>query len=195
MSALVKTDIEKARVELERMKSSLRGWLKYRLINDAVMSGAAPTKKPRGLAQAIIVGQRSSGAEQQLAKQLHVLLSESFPNVALPSPDLGANPNAAVELARIAIDGPPGNQMVPTPQGFLPLLLTWPVLVVGGVLLAVTTAIKSSADLVEQRERYACIQAGACTDYGFWLKAGGVAAIGYVAYQAGLFDKLKGLLK
>jgi hypothetical protein len=47
----------------------------------------------------------------------------------------------------------------------------------------VTTAIKTAADVAKDKEEKACIQAGACTDYGFWLKAGGVTALLWLAWR------------
>jgi hypothetical protein len=59
----------------------------------------------------------------------------------------------------------------------------WPVLIVGAVFLAVTQAISSAADVAKDHEEKACIQAGACTDYGFWLKAGGIAMLAWLAWN------------
>jgi hypothetical protein len=70
------------------------------------------------------------------------------------------------------------------------------VLIVGGLLLAVTTAVKTAADVAKEREHYACIQAGACTDYGFWLKWAGIGTLAYFAWNdMGVGDMVKGLLK
>lgn len=192
-SALVSSsDVHRAKVELDRMKQSLRGWLKYRTLNDAVAAGTAPTSKPRAYAREVVLQGRNWATEQKLAKQLHVLLTDSFPDAELPDPDVVANPQAAVQLALIAIDGPGASVALPSPQGMVWL---WPVLIVGGLLLAVTTAIKTEADVAKDKEEKACIQAGACTDYGFWLKAGGIAALAYVAWQMGVVEKIKGALK
>ena len=185
--AMVTTgDVQKAKLELDRMKRSLRGWLKYRTLNDAVVAGSAPTKKPRAYAASVITQNRDMAAEQRLATQLAILIAESFPDASLPDSNVNTNPQAAVQLARIAINGPAVD--APTTQGAAWL---WPVLIVGGLLLAITTAIKSSADLAAQKEQNACIEAGACTDYGFWLKAGGIAALAYVAFQMGALDGIK----
>lgn len=192
-TAVVSTgDVANAKVELQRMKRSLAGWLKYRRLNDAVSAGVVPTKKSRAYAREVVAQSRDWNAEQRLAKQLHVLLSESFPNASLPDPDVAKNPQAAVQLATIAIRGPGAEMASPEPQGMAWL---WPVLIVGGLLLAVTTAIKTAADVAKDKEHTACIQAGACTDYGFWLKAGGVAALGFVAWQMGLGERVKKVFK
>jgi hypothetical protein len=45
------------------------------------------------------------------------------------------------------------------------------------------TAIKSSADIAKDHEEKACIMAGACTDYGFWFKAGGLFALAWFAWE------------
>ncbi len=60
----------------------------------------------------------------------------------------------------------------------------------------VTTAIKTAADVAKDSEEKACIMAGACTDYGFWLKAGGVTALAWFAWrELGLGDTIKSLIK
>jgi hypothetical protein len=186
-----KSDVQQARVEIDRMKRSLRGWLKYRTLNDAVAAGDAPTKKPRAFAREVISQSRDWNAEARLAKQLFVLLSETLPGVQLPDPNVAVNPQAAVQLAKIALDGPPAS----SPQAQGAWYLSWPVLVVGGLLLAVTTVVQSMADVAKEKERLACVQAGACTDHGFWLKAGGIAALVWVAWQMGLGERVKKALK
>jgi hypothetical protein len=192
-TALVsKNDVSHARVELDRMKRSLQSWLKYRKLNDAVAAGQAPTKKPLSYARLVVSQSRDWDAEQRLAKQLHVLLAESFPDAQLPDPNVTVNPQVAVQLAQIAINGPGPTLNSPQAQGFVWM---WPVLIVGGLLLAVTTAIKTAADVSKEKERIACIQAGACTDYGFWLKAGGIAALAWVAWQMGVGEKIKRAVK
>lgn len=192
MPTLVSTgDVQRAKLEIDRMRRSLRGWLKYRELNDAVLAGKAKTTKPLKYAATVIAQSRDWAAEQRLAKQLHVLLAETMPGVQLPEPDIQANPQAAVELAKIALHGPP----TASPQAQGAWYMSWPVLIVGGLLLAVTTAIQSAADVAKHKEEIACRQSGACTDYGFWLKAGGIAALTWVAWQGGLGDRIKKLLK
>jgi hypothetical protein len=192
--------VSRASTELEKMKGSLKGWLKYRQLNDDVLAGRAKTKIPPGLAQRIVAQSRDVAAEQDLANKLHALLSELLPGANLPDPDLGSNRNVAVQLAQIALAGGQA-QSQSSMAGILsassashPWL--WPVLIVGGLLLAVTTAVKTAADVAKERERYACIQAGACTDYGFWLKAGGVTVLAWFAWtQLGVGDAVRGLMK
>jgi hypothetical protein len=186
-----KADVQRAKIELDRMKGSLRKWLKYRTLNDAVLEGRAPTKKPRAVAEAIIKSSRDITAEGKLARQIHVLLAETMPGIALPDPDVLTNPQAAVQLARIVVDGPP--EASPSAQGAW--YTSWPVLVVGGLLLAITTVVRTMADAAERREYYACVQSGACADQGQWLKWGGIAALAYVAWQLGLGERVKKALK
>jgi hypothetical protein len=177
MSAPVsQQEVAKAQAYLNKMRRSLAAWLKYRRMSDEVAAGARQTKKPLAVARQI-VSQRDWNTEQKLADQLHVLLSEVMPDAALPDPSVKANPNAAVQLAQIAIGGTSAASS-PTATGSTPPWL-WPVVIVGALLLAVTTAISSYADVAKSHEQYACIQAGACTDYGFWLKAGGIAMLGW----------------
>ena len=178
-AAISTTDVRKASMELAGMRRSLRRWLKYRAIND---KAGAPN--------------RNWSTEQALADKLSALLGTMFPSAALPSSDIQANPQAAVQLAVMAING-----RVPTPPPSSATALSgvgtthpwlWPVLIVGGLLIAVTTAIKSAADLAAQQEHDQCVQSGACTDYGFWLKWGGIAMLAYVAWnQLGVGDSVK----
>lgn len=185
-------DVVKAKRELDRMRGSLRSWLKFRTLNDAVAAGKAPSKLPVKVAQQVVMSERDWGTEQKLANQLHALLSELHPDAQLPNPSVQQNPQAAVQLAVIAIKGPTA---LAAPQA-TGIVWMWPVLIVGGLLLAVTTAIRSMADVAKEKERYACIRAGACTDYGFWLKVGGVAAAAWFAWtQTGLGDSVKSYLR
>jgi hypothetical protein len=187
-----KNDVQRAKVELDRMRGSLKGWLKYRTLNDAVVAGTAPTKKPRRYAVEVISMSRDMVAEEKLAKQLYALLSEVMPDAQLPQPNLAVNPQAAVQLAQIAITGNAPSSS-PQPQGAI--AWWWPAIIVGGLMMTITTVIKTSADTAREKERLACIQAGACTDYGFWLKAGGVAALVYVAWNMGLGERVRKAMK
>lgn len=164
----------KAERELKRMQASLRGWLKYRARNDAVAQGKAESKLPADAAKNLLWRNRDWAGEQKLAEQLHTLLAEVMDASRLPDPDVRADPQAAVKLAKIAIDGkPPSEAKAPQAQG---LFWVWPVvIVVGAVLFTIMTAIRSRADVQKEKERIKCIEAGACTDYGFWLKFGGAA--------------------
>ena len=191
-TALVsKTDVQRAKLELDRMKGSLRSWLKFRTLNDAVAAGAAPTTKPRSFAREVIVQSRDWDAEQKLAKQLYVLLSETLPGVQLPEPSIATNPQAAVQLAQIALNGPPSS----SPQAQGAWYTSWPLLIVGGLLLAITTTIRTVAEVAKDREEKACVAAGGCTDSGFWLKVGGISMLVYIAWQMGLGERVKRALK
>ena len=177
--SITRNDVSKAAAELAKMRRGLRTWIERRAFNDA-----------RGVKVA------GRGAiEQDLANKLHVLLSEVMPDVMLPNADLRSNPSAAVQLAQVAITGQaPVMQGNPSAMGASPWM--WPALIVGGLLLAITTAIRSAADVAKDAEEKACIKAGACTDYGFWLKAGGVAALVWFAWrELGLGDTVKSLVK
>lgn len=178
---------QRARLELARMKRSLTGWLKYRAINDSVAAGVAVPgallKRPGARASAptpgfMIARQQD---EQRLATNLYRLLSEIFDPSTLPTP---SSPNAAVELALIAIGGKlPGEQQQPQGVGFIWL---WPAVIVAGIIaFVVAQKIRSDAETAQERERLECIKSGKCTDYGFWLKAGGAVAVGWF-----IWDKL-----
>lgn len=186
-----RSDVQRAKVELDRMRGSLKAWLKFRTLNDAVVAGTAPTKKPRAFAREVIAQSRDWDAEAKLAKQLYVLLSETMPGVQLPEPNVVVNPQAAVQLAQIALNGPPSS----SPQAQGAWYTSWPIMIVGGLLLAITVTVSSIANVAKDREEKACIQAGACTDSGFWLKIGGVSMLVYIAWQMGLGERVKKVLK
>jgi hypothetical protein len=187
-------EVQKAQAQLTRMRRSLATWLKHRKMNDDVVAGIRPSKKWPQAVAVQYASQRDWAIEQKLADQLHALLSEVMPNAALPDPNVSTNNAAAVQLAQIAISGQaPAAQAAPMAQGSTPPWL-WPVAIVGGLLLAVTTAISSYADVAKSKEEYNCIQAGACTDYGFWLKAAAVAGLGWFLWtQTGLKDTVRGI--
>lgn len=179
-------EVRKAADELTRMRGSLTSWLRYRTLNDRVLAGTAPTKRPLAYAQRVVAVSRDPQVEQDLAAKLHALLAAVMPGQTLPNADLRSNPNGAAQLAQLAILGSGGYVASgPTATGSTGLLgpWMWPALIVAGVLLTVTTAIRSAADVAKDREEKACIMAGACTDYGFWLKAGGILAIAWVAWK------------
>lgn len=161
----------KAEREIRRMRSSLKSWLKYRRLNDAVAAGEVKTRLPREVA-ARVVGEYDLEGEQKLADKLHALLSEMFDASSLPDPDVSEDHNAAVKLAKIAIKGKvPSEAQGPSAQG---IVWMWPVVVVvGGLLFTITTVVRARADVQKEKERIKCIESGACTDYGFWLKMGG----------------------
>ncbi len=182
--AITKNDVSRAAAELEAMRKSLRAWLRFRQINDGILAGTVRTKIPPGQAKKMIISARaSSPIEQDLAHKLHALLAEVMPDALLPNADLRSNPNGAVQLAEIALTGQvPVMQSGPAAMGAVQPWL-WPVLIVGGLLLAVTTAIRTAADVAKDAEEKECIRAGACTDYGFWLKAAAVLGIGWFAWK------------
>jgi len=194
-TGITTTAVKTAAAELDKMRGSVKGWLKYREINDRVIAGTAPTKIPPGIAKRVVLQSRDMAVEQDLANKLYALLAELYPGTSLPSPDLTQNPRGAVDLARLAVtDAAPAAPGMSGVMQTHPWLL--PVLIVGGLLLGVTTAIKTAADVAKEKERYACIQAGACTDYGFWLKAGGVAVLAWFAWkELGVGEAVRGFIK
>lgn len=177
--------VQRAAAELAGMRRSLVKWLKYRSLNDQVLAGTiTKIRKPMSYAQRVVASGRDFAAEQDLAMKLSALLAELMPDVQLPNADLRSNPGGAVQLAQIAITGKaPTQASGPQSSSGIPTPWLWPALIVGAVLLTVTTAIKTAADVAKDREEKACIEAGACTDYGFWLKAGGVVALGWFAWR------------
>lgn len=183
--SITRNDVAKSRTELDRMKRSLRGWLKYRSLNDRVARGEVVTKRP-------VNPVRDVESEKRLAAQLHALLSEVSPDVQLPDPGV---PGSAVELAKIVLtDGKTAAAGQQAIAGLQPWVL--PVVIASALLLGVTTAIKSSADVAMEKERYECIKSGACTDYGFWLKAGAALGIGWLLWkELGVGNAVRGYIK
>lgn len=187
------TEVSHAKRELDGMKRSLRSWLRYRQLNDQVLAGHAPAgRKLAPDAKLLVASARSPELEQKMATQLHTLLLEVMPGARLPNPDVRANPSAAVQLAKIAL----GEHVVASGMGGLMAVPIVPLAIVVGVLLAITTAIKSQADLAAERERIACIKAGACTDYGFWLKTAAIVGLGWFAWtKMGLRERVERMTK
>ncbi len=201
---ITNSELSRARTELARMKRSLRRWLEYRAVNDAVAAGQ-PVKKPllrtlgartpTAVAHSMVMTRARFADEQPLALELHTLLSDIFDPAQLPAPDMAKNPNAAVDLAKIAISGTlPGESVAQQPVG---AAWTWPlVIIVGAVAFVITSAIRSKADVAKERERIECIKAGACTDTGFWLKIAAIGVVGWIIWdRMGLCERVTGVLK
>src|SRR5262245_2762103 len=185
VGAITTTEVKAAAAELARMRASLASWLKYRTLNDRVAAGQAAVRKPVAYAKRVVTTSRDMSIEQDLASKLHALLEVVLKDQPLPDPDVRSNPQAAVQLASVALTGGAAVSS-PTATGSLvagshPWL--WPALIVAGVLITVTTAIKTAADVAKDREEKACIEAGACSDFGFWLKAGGILALAWLAWR------------
>jgi hypothetical protein len=183
--AITTQEVQQAARELARMRSSLAAWLRYRNMNDQVLAGTAQTRKPLAYAQRAVANSRDMAAEQDLATNLTALLEAVMPGAQLPNPNVLQNPDAAVQLAQLALTGG-ASVSSPTATGSLGLAshpLMWPALIVLGVVVVATSAISTYADVAKDREEKACIEAGACTDYGFWLKAAGAAVLAYFVWE------------
>jgi hypothetical protein len=171
--------------DLQAMQRSLRSWLRYRRINDRC---ATCLSSPEFMAQ-------RAADEQRLATQLYPLLAEVFDASSLPSPDIRKEPDAAVQMAELAITGKPSPvAQAPEAQG---LIWLWPVAIVAGAAaLVITSAIRNQAELAAERERLECIKAGACTDTGLWLKWGAILVGGWIAWdKLGVGDKVKAAMR
>ncbi len=181
------TPAEKAKAEkrIRKMRRSLARWLKKRRINDEAAMGQRPAKVPASVLAKTLPLARDWKLEQRLAIQLHGLLSEFMDASQLPNPDISKDPNAAVKLARIAISGKlPAEAFAPSPQGLLPIVFIWPVvIVVGMVMFTIMSKISSDADLAELKEDNRCIETGASSDSGVGLKMAGVAVVGWIAWD------------
>lgn len=149
----------KAASELQKMKASLGRWLSYRARTDA---NTPPAKK------AALRFSRLKD-EQRLAQNLAKLLTEAgFQN--LPT-DAGAAPGLAEMVLRDEVGSPQS-------QGFWMLLIP-----VAGAVFLISYWIRSQADLAAEKERIRCIESGACTDSGFWMKVGGISLLAYLAWD------------
>lgn len=179
-----------AKREIARMRGALEKWLHYRRINSHIAAGATMpspilkrpgAKRPPAAVMALRLAAARKDSEAQLATQLHQLLFEVFDAAQLPDPDTTKNPDAAVALAMIAISGKLPGESATSAVG---AAWMWPlVIVVGAIAFVIATAIRSSAEQAAERERIECVKAGACTDYGFWLKVGAVAFLGWLAWD------------
>lgn len=186
------SEVQVAARELAKMRGSLMAWLRFRLLNDRVAQGTALVRKPVAYAARVATAGRDMNVEQDLATKLHALLEVLMKGQSLPDPDLSSNPDGAVQLAQLALTGGSAVSSPVATGGLGSGFLSWPVLIVAAVLLTVTTAIKTAADVAKDREEKTCIEAGACTDYGFWLKAGGVVALAWFAWrELGVRDHFK----
>lgn len=178
-SVVTKDQARASRTKMQQMKNSLEGWLLQRRINDSFV---------------LQLTEQRMVDEAELAEMLHALLSEVFDAGQLPDPDITANPDAAVQLAAIAINGKlPGEATTAAAQG---VVWMWPlVIVVGGIAFVISSAIRSKADVSKEHLRHQCIMSGKCTDTGFWFKWGAITLIGYIAItKTGLGDYLAGIL-
>jgi hypothetical protein len=179
--------------ELARMRASLASWLKYRGMNDTIAAGQGASiqtpifKKPGASlptpeVMALRLRRQRADDESELALHLHQLLSEVFDSSSLPDPNVQQNPNAAVDLARIAIAGKLPTEAASAAS--VGSVWMWPlVVVIGVVAFVVMTAIRSSADVAKHKEELACIEAGKCTDTGFWIKLGAATFVGWIVWD------------
>lgn len=157
------TSPEVARQTLSEMKASLSRWLSFRYRTDEKV-GSNKYRAERFQDETV------------LAKKLYeYLLAAGFPSDELPVPDLVNDPYAAVRLAEIVVSSETPS---PIPQGIFPLLIA-----AGGLVLVIGYWIKKRADVEAEKERLRCIQSGACTDYGFWLKLGSIGVLSYLAWN------------
>ena len=175
----------KAEKRIKEMRRSLQGWLKARKFNDEIAMGKRKAKVPADVFAKTLPLARDWKFEQQTAIQLHGLLSEFMDSSRLPNPDIAKDPNAAVKLAQIAVSGKlPVEASSPSPQGLLPLIFVWPiVLVVGMVMFTIMSKISSDADVAKHKEEEISLRAGARTDSGFWMKMAAISVVGLIVWN------------
>lgn len=153
----------KAASELQKMKASLGRWLSYRARTDRTTPASArPALRLARLKD-----------EQTLATTLGKLLTEAGFE-GLPT-SVVEDPDAATRLAGMVLRDEVGT---PQSQGFWMLLIP-----VAGVVFLISYWIRSQADLAAEKERIRCIESGACTDSGFWLKVGGVSIVAWLVWE------------
>lgn len=193
-----------ARRALDGMKRSLKSWLDVRSKMDDYVMGQRkapallrnPGAKPLPPATvAATLRQERYAVEQDLAQTIHSLLVQSgCDERSLPSANVSTNPDAAAQLAALAIEGcemqGDAGQVGHQGMGAVPLLVVGiPVL---GAVLVLSQLISSKAEVAKEQERIRCVESGACTDSGFWLKVASVSVIAWLAWdKLGLKNKVK----
>jgi len=181
----------RAKASLKAMQRNLKGWLKYRKIMNDYIAGKREAPKvflapgvkplPRATLAATLAAERYAD-DQDLATKLYSLLTEcGMDPASLPNPDVAQDPNAALKLATIAVRGKTPDE-VPSAQaqGIVWFVLLIPV---AGAVFVLSQYISSKAEVEKEKERLRCVQAGACTDSGFWLKIASVAVLGWLAWD------------
>jgi hypothetical protein len=181
------THAEKSKAEkrIKGMRRSLKGWLKARKVNDDAAMGKRKAKVPASIIAQTLPLARDWKMEQQIALQLHGLMSEFMDASRLPGADISKDPNAAIKLAQVAVSGKlPTESSKPQAQGLLPVLFIWPiVLVVGMVMFTIMSKISSDADVAKHKEEEISIRDGSRTDSGFWMKMAAVSVIGLIVWN------------
>lgn len=189
MGADEAVDRRMAEVALKQMQGGLKGWLYYRKRMDDYVAGKvkppALFRRAKPLPPAVVgatLRRDRYASEQDLAETLYALLTECGADPGtLPAPNVQADPDAAAKLAQIVIAGKTPSE-VPSAQaqGIVWFVLLIPV---AGVVLVISQYIKSKAETEQEKERLRCVQAGACTDSGFWLKVGAISVVGWLAWD------------
>lgn len=196
LNGIVPAGATKAQAEaaIKSMRGSLRGWLKVRQRMDDYAAGRTkPARRgavPPSVVRQTLKRDRLAG-EQSLAETLHGLLMEAgLDPASIPAPDVASDPDAAVKLARIALAGKtPSEVKAPQAQGFVWFLIAIPV---AGIVLVISQMIKSKAEVQKEQEHIRCIESGACTDSGFWLKIGAITLTAWLAWDKfGLREAVK----
>ena len=175
-----------AKVELKRMKGSLKGYLAIRKKLTDLMSGARKGKISAEQARATI--DLDPEGEQKLAEDIYNLLSEVHDPATLPLP----SPDTVVALSKIAITGELGQAAdKPVAQGFIPILI---LAGAGVLLLTLTSFISNRAEVQKEKLRIECQKAGECsTTSETVVKIAVVGLIGWFAWEKmGLKQKFGG---
>jgi hypothetical protein len=174
------------------MRNRLEDWLKFRTTLDEYAAGKRkgapawlrnPGSKPipPGIIKSTLRRDRFP-VEQDLAETLFALLVEcGLDGSTLPQPNVSVDPDAAAKLAQIAVCAKtPTEKPEAQGLGFPFWMLAIPI---AGVVLVLAQLIKSKADVAVETERLRCIESGACTDAGFWLKVGSIAVVAWLAWS------------
>jgi hypothetical protein len=172
-----------AKRALQRMKRSLKGYLKVRLKLTDLMSGKRKGKIPASLARKVI--DLDPVGEEKLANDLYILLSEVHDPAILPLPSA----DSVVALAEIAITGEVGQAAdSPVAQGFIPILI---LAGAGVLLLSITSFISNRADVQKKKLEIECQKAGECaTTSETIVKFGAIAFAAWFAWEKmGVKDK------
>jgi len=186
LGAVETSSKHEATAAVKSMRRSLRGWLKIRNEMNKYVAGTrkapalfrAAKPLPPAIVGATLQSERYQ-VEQELGDLLYALLTEM--GYSVPQPDVATDPDATVKLAQIVVNGKtPDEVNGQQGQGIVWFVLAIPI---AGVVIIMSQYLKSKADVAKEQEKTRCIESGACTDSGFWLKWGAIAVASWVVWD------------
>jgi hypothetical protein len=177
------SETAKAKARINKMRASLKDWLRYRTVLTDLAQGKRKGKVPAQVVAKWLEQEHDWAGEKRLAIRLHAMLSEAMDSSLLPDPS--KDREAAVKLARIAISGKlPGEASSPSPTGvvwFIPAAV-----VIAMVMYGYSAKVEAEADVQKERLKYECIKnAGwmACSGPGALVAAAAFAGLAWLAWD------------